>query len=304
MDNVDLNLIRGFDALLTEGSVTGAAERLHTSAPAMSRTLGRLRRVFGDPLFVRAGRHLVPTARALELSSEVRTIAARARALFEPPQDADPATAVRAFDLQISDALSMTFTPALLQDLRSSAPGLTVRLHPESMEAVPALREGLIDLEIGDVSRHEREIEVEALAADVFVAAVHRGHPLSTSAHVTPEQFAAADHVAISRSGRAYGPIDAHLAELGLRRRVVAVVPTFAESLHLAQRAGLVCMCPAVLGRRAAEALELTTFPIPLTLPAADIGMAWHPRNTHDRLHRWLRTRVHAVMARESASEI
>ncbi|MEU9924879.1 LysR substrate-binding domain-containing protein [Streptomyces griseoluteus] len=144
---------------------------------------------------------------------------------------------------------------------------------------------------------------LEALAADVFVAAVHRSHPLSTSPHVTPEQFAAADHVAISRSGRAYGPIDAHLAELGLRRRVVAVVPTFAESLHLARRAGLVCMCPAVLGRQAAEDLELTTFPIPLTLPAADIGMAWHPRNAHDRLHRWLRTRVQAMMARELASE-
>jgi len=301
VDHIDLNLIRAFDALLAEGSVSGAADRLHTSAPAMSRTLGRLRRAFGDPLFVRAGRNLVPTPRALELDGEVRAVAARARALFEPSQRADPATVVRTVNLQITDALSMTFTPALFEDLRGAAPGLTVRLHPESTEDLPALRDGLIDLEVGDVGRHEREIHVEALAADVFVGAVRHGHPLAGASTVTPEDFAAADHVAVSRSGRAYGPIDAHLADLGLRRHVVAIVPAFAESLYLAREAGLVCMIPAVLGRRAAETLGLTTFPIPLGLPAADVGMAWHPRSDNDQIHRWLRARVRAVMARETA---
>ncbi|MFJ8928015.1 LysR substrate-binding domain-containing protein [Streptomyces sp. NPDC102364] len=164
----------------------------------MSRTLGRLRRLFGGSALCSRRTHLVPTARALELGGEVRAIAARAGGLFEPPQVTDPATAVRIFDLQISDAMSMPFTPALLEDLWDSVPGLTVQLHPESTEAVPALREALVDLEIGDISRHEREIQVQALAMDVFVAAVHRTHPLSTPPLVTPEQFAAAAHVTIS----------------------------------------------------------------------------------------------------------
>lgn len=58
---LDLNLLVALDVLLEEQSVQGAAHRLHLSEPAMSRTLGRIRKALGDPVLVRAGRKMVPT---------------------------------------------------------------------------------------------------------------------------------------------------------------------------------------------------------------------------------------------------
>ncbi|OLF14735.1 LysR family transcriptional regulator [Actinophytocola xanthii] len=297
MDHVDLNLIEALDVLLTESSVTKAAARLNTSAPAMSRTLARLRRAFDDPLLVRAGRDLVPTPRALELRGEVHAVAARARALFAPSNTADPRTAVRMFDLQVTDMLATTFIPSLIDDLRIEAPGISLRLRPESIEDTPALREGLVDLEIGIIRPGEPEIRSTTLVTETLVGAVRPDHPLARTKTVSPQRFAAADHIVMSRRGRVHGPIDERLGDLGLRRRVVAVVPTFASALFLARETDVVCVAPARLGRPMLDTLGLRTFPIPLALPSLAIGMAWHPRNHNDRTHQLLRERTRHIMA-------
>ncbi|MFL6118719.1 LysR family transcriptional regulator [Actinophytocola sp.] len=297
MDHADLNLIEALDVLLTESSVTKAAARLNTSAPAMSRTLARLRRAFDDPLLVRAGRDLVPTPRALELRGEVHAVATRARALFAPSDTADPRTAVRMFDLQVNDMLSTTFIPSLIDDLRIQAPGISLRLRPENLEDTPALREGLVDLEIGIIRPGEPEIRSETLVTETLIGAVRPDHPLARAKTVTPQRFAAADHIVMSRRGRAHGPIDEQLADLGLRRPVAAVVPTFASALFLARATDVVCVAPARLGRPMLDTLGLHTFPIPLALPSLTIGMAWHPRNHHDRTHQLLRERTRHIMA-------
>lgn len=302
MDYVDLNLIEALDALLAENSVTKAAARLHTSAPAMSRALARLRRAFDDPLLVRAGRDLVPTPRALELRGEVHAVATRARALFAPSNAADPRTAVRMFDLQVTDMLSTTFIPSLIDDLRIQAPGISLRLRPENLEDTPALREGLLDLEIGSIRPGDPEIHLETLLTEALIAVVRPDHPLARTTTVTPELFAAADHIVVSRRGRAHGPVDERLADLGLRRRVVAVVPTFAGALFLARATDVVCVAPARLGRPMLDMLGLRTFAIPLALPPVTIGMAWHPRNHHDRTHRLLRERTRHIMAAAAAT--
>jgi DNA-binding transcriptional LysR family regulator len=296
MDHVDLNLIEALDALLAENSVTKAAARLHTSAPAMSRSLARLRRVFGDPLLVRAGRDLVPTPRALELRGEAHAVATRARAMFAPSKAADPRTAVRMFDLQVTDMLSTTFIPSLIDDLRVQAPGISLRLRPENLEDTPALREGLVDLELGIIRPGDPEIRAEPLLAETLIGAVRTEHPLAAMKTVTPQRFAAADHVVVSRRGRVHGPIDEQLAGLGLHRRVVAVVPTFSSALFLARATDVVCIAPAGLGRPMLDALGLRTFPMPVALPSLTISMAWHPRNDHDATHRLLRERTRHLM--------
>ncbi|MEU4192434.1 LysR family transcriptional regulator [Kribbella sp. NPDC026611] len=296
MDYVDLNLVEALDALLAENSVTKAAERLHTSPPAMSRALARLRRAFGDPLLVRAGRELVPTPRALELRGEVHAVASRARALFAQSNTTDPRTTVRTFDLQISDILSTTFVPALIDDLRVQAPGISLRLRPESLQDTPALREGGVDLEIGAVRPVDPEIRSETLLTETLIGVARPDHPWARVKTVTPRRFAAADHVVVSRRGRAYGPIDEQLAGLGLSRRVVAVVPSVATALFLARETDVVSVAPHRLGQSLLSTLGLRSFPIPLELPPLTIGMAWHPRNHHDRAHQLLRERTRHIM--------
>lgn len=292
-----MNLVVALDALLTESSVTAAAERLHTSAPTMSRTLARLRRILDDPLLVRAGRDLVPTPRALELRGEVRAVTERARALFAPAPAADPASIVRTFDLQVSDMFATTVMARLVDDVRAQAPGITLRFRPDTLEDTPALREGLVDLEVGVLGRADPEIRGETLLTESLVGVVRAGHPLASARTVTARAFAAADHVAVSRRGRPRGPIDEVLADLGLHRRVTAVVPTYAASLFLARETDVVCLVPATTGRGTLDVLGLRAFDLPFPFPPLALGMAWHPRNDRDRPHRWLRDRVRDVFA-------
>ncbi|MFF7455833.1 LysR family transcriptional regulator [Kitasatospora sp. NPDC008115] len=296
MPDLDLNLLVALDALLEEGSVTGAAERLHTSAPAMSRTLGRLRRVLGDPLLVRAGRGLVPTPRAVELRSEVRSLVSRGQALLIPPSAAEPAELNRRFTLQTGDILLTTIGATLLAAVRTQAPSVTLRFLGDDLEGTSAMRDGLIDLEVGVTDHLDPETRTEPLTTTRLVGIARTGHPLGDGTPPTAEEFAAADHLTVSRHGRGPGQVDQRLAQLGLSRRVVASVPSYPAALFLLRDTDLVGLAPARLGNPAAEALGLTTFPLPLDLPDVVLSMAWHPRNDQDAGHRWLRDMVRGAV--------
>ncbi|WUG08912.1 LysR family transcriptional regulator [Streptomyces sp. NBC_00466] len=299
---IDANLAVALDALLTEQSVTRAAARLHTSPAAMSRTLARLRRTLQDPLLVRAGQTMVPTPRAQALREEVAAVVSRLGALLAPGAGADLATLRTTFTLQMADLVGAALTPELLRLARQDAPGISLRIRAEEMEAGPALRDGRIDLEIGSIGHVDPETHVEELVTFRMAAAVRPGHPL-TEQSLTPARLAAAEHVTVSRRGRFTGPLDTALAEHGLRRRVTAVLPSHLAAMMLAARSDVVCLVPTALPGAApspltdaATVLGLNVLDIPLPLPPLTIGMAWHPRHAADGAHRWLRDAIRLAL--------
>lgn len=293
MENLDLNLLIALDALLDTGSVTLAAERLHSSPPAVSRSLGRLRRALGDPLLVRAGRNLVLTPRAVELRGEVAGLLQHARALLTPHGGPDPAALERVFAIQAADAVLAGIVGPLLATVRAEAPGIVLRFLPDSLEGTPALRDGRVDLEIGVIDHADPETIVEPLAEVAMLGIAAAGHPFTTGP-VTPEMYAAAEHLSVSRRGRLRGPIDERLAGLGLSRRVVATVPNYAEAMIAVRDSELVCHTPGFPDTSISAGTA--TFRIPLDLPSAEIAMAWHPRHHADSAHSWLRARVRATV--------
>lgn len=301
--NLDANLAVALDALLTEQSVTRAAERLRTSPAAMSRTLARLRRVLQDPLLVRAGQAMVPTPRAEALRDEAAAVVRGLEALLTPSGEIDLTALRRTFTVQASDLVGATLTPGLLGLARRQAPGVSLRVLAEEWEAGPALREGRIDLEVGAIDHVDPETRVEELVTLRMAAGVRAGHPLAEGT-LTPARLAAAEHVAASRRGRFSGPLDAALAERGLSRRVSAVLPGHLAAMALAAVGDVVCLVPTALPGGppsplgdAARALGLRLLDIPLLLPPLTIGMAWHPRHTADGAHRWLRGAVREVFS-------
>ncbi|MFD5087278.1 LysR family transcriptional regulator [Kitasatospora sp. NPDC058406] len=300
MPDLDLNLLVALDALLDEGSVTGAAERLHTSAPAMSRTLGRLRRVLGDPILVRAGRGLVPTPRAVELRAEVRALVSRGQALLVPHTATEPAQLNRRFTLQTGDVLLTAIGSTLVETVRAQAPAVTLRFLGEHLEGTTAMRDGVVDLEVGVIDHLDPETRTEPLTTTGLVGVARTGHPLTVGPPPTAREFANADHLAVSRHGRGPGPVDQRLADVGLSRRVVTIVPSFTAALFLLRETELVGLAPARLGGAAATALGLTTFPLPVELPEVVLSMAWHPRNDQDAGHRWLRELVRGVVTSQA----
>ncbi|MGY0235761.1 LysR family transcriptional regulator [Longispora urticae] len=294
--HLDLNLLIALDALLEEESVGGAAARLHLSAPAMSRTLGRIRRALGDPVLVRAGRTMVPTPRAVALRAEVRALVRRAQAVLAPEGEPDLSTLDRTFTVQANDAVVASIGGPLLAAAYAAAPHVTLRMRAEAPADTADLREGRVDLEIGVIGEPGPEIRREFLLADRIMGVVRAGHPLA-SGRMTPARFAAGLHLVTSRRGRLSGPIDTALAELGLTRRVLAAAPTYATSLMLLPGTDLVGSIAGRLCRPAVAALGLVTFPLPLELPALEISQAWHPRYDADGAHRWLRGLVAQVFA-------
>lgn len=293
MPGPDLNLLYTLDALLSEGSVAGAARRLRLSPSAMSRALARLRQTTGDPLLVRSGRGLVATPRALELRQRMELLVAEAQAVLRPVEKLDLAQLERVFTLRTGDGFVDTFGAALIARITAQAPGVRLRFVGKSERGQALLRHGDVDLETGVVSATDGpEMRTMALFHDRFVGVVRHGHPLATG-EITAERYAEGGHVLVSRRGQERGLVDDALAALGLQRRIVAMVGGFSAALALVRASDLVTAVPE--RHTTVPRAGLHTFPLPVSLVPLTVSMLWHPRLDADAGHRWLRDCVRAV---------
>jgi DNA-binding transcriptional LysR family regulator len=301
MQGVDLNLLVALDALLAERSVTGAARRLGLSPSAMSRTLARLRSATGDPLLVQAGRALVPTPYAEELAGRVPALARDAQAVLRPPAGRlDLAALERTFTLRAGEGFVDLLSAPLAAALLKAAPGVRLRFAPKPDKDAQPLRDGSIDLEIGVVGPSAPEVRTQLLFRDRFIGVCRAGHPLLAGEGPTAERYAACRHVVASRRGQAQGPVDDALAQLGLKRAVVLVVPAYTSALQVAYTSDLVALAPRLslgnaLTRHGAADAGLQGFDLPVPTPEIAIAAQWHPRMDGDPAHRWLRQTVAAV---------
>ena len=289
----DLNRLVTLDAVLSEGSVVGAAKRLRLSPSAMSRALARLRETTGDPLLVRAGRGLVPTPRAVELREQVSRLVQDAVVVLRPAQQLDMRQLSRTFNLRTREGFVENFGPALIARAAAEAPGVRLCFLQKTDKESGALRDGSVDLETGVIGKATSpEIRVQALYRDRFIGVVREGHPLAAG-KVTAARYAAASHVAVSRPGLVKGPIDEALGALGLERGVATVVAGFSAALALARGSELVASVPERHTGNLRAGLH--SFPLPFAAPEITVSMLWHPRLDADPAHRWLRGIVRDV---------
>jgi DNA-binding transcriptional LysR family regulator len=295
MTTPDLNLLFTLDVLLAEGSVARAAQRLRLSPSAMSRALARLRETTGDPLFVRAGRGLVPTPRALELREKVSQLVQDAEATLRPVGKLDLKQLVRTFTLRTSEGFVENFGPALIDRIGKEAPGVRLRFMQKPDKDSTLLREGTVDLETGVVDKTTSpEVRAQALFRDRLIGGVRLGHPLSRG-KITPARYAAGRHICVSRQGLDKGPIDDSLEPLGLKREVVVIVGGFSTALGLARASDLIANVPERHTGNLRAGMH--SFPIPFPTPEFTVSLLWHPRLDSDPAHRWLRSHVRDVCA-------
>jgi DNA-binding transcriptional LysR family regulator len=296
LSTTDLNLLVAFDALVSEGNVTRAAERVGLTQPAMSHALGRLRKLVGDPLFVRTPAGMVPTARALDLVQPIRgALGAIDRALHQVPSF-DPASARRPFTLASVDFGSLVVVPPLLSRLRALAPGVDLQVRQLRMDAIEQqLSEGEVDLAVGVLYDPDDAWMVSRrVFTDRFVCIARRDHPVVQGA-LSLEQFLAVDHALISPRGRRGGPVDTALARLGKKRRVALVIPHFLAAPIVIARSDLVLTLPERIARDFAAMLSLQVVEPPLEVPGFSVSAFWHERQAQDPAHAWFRGVVQEV---------
>jgi len=283
---MDLNLLVALDALIEHRSVARAAEQLQLTPPAVSRTLGRLRSATGDDILVRDGRTMTPTPRALALQEEVQDLVRRAAAVLTPVRALDLDALQRHFTMRGNEDLLALLAPGLVGRVAVAAPGVDLRLLVEDTMDADELARGRADIELGGDEPTSPALRSQVVGHDELVVAVAVGHPLTKVDAFEAGTFAAADHVSVSRRGRLHGPLDEELATKGLRRRVVAAVPSTAVALEVVRATSAVAVVPRRLAR---DATGVVTLSVPLSTPSLPIVVSWHRRHDSDPAHAWLR---------------
>src|SRR5574343_275659 len=284
---LDLNLLKAFDALMDERNVTRAAQRLALTQPAVSGMLVRLREAFGDPLFVRASRGVVPTARAEALAPAVRQLLQDVTALLQPAVF-DPATTALTLTVAATDYALRAVGLPWMAALRARAPGLRVAVQPISdIRIAGQLARGEVDLALTTPAMAPPELRTRALFDERYVCVARAGHPALAAGPCTLERFCAEDHALVSYGGDPFeGATDRALAAMGRRRLVVASVGSFLMLPELLRRTDLIAVAPE---RLVAAESGLATCAPPLPVPGFTKVAVWHERHHHDPGQRWAR---------------
>lgn len=292
---IDLNLLVILDALLGEQHVTRAAERLHLSQPAVSHALARLRDLLGDPLLVRVGASLVPTARALELAGPLRETLVQVQALLAP-NAFDPASARRRFHLAMSDYGAALLLPGLVRLLRQEAPGIDLQISQASREGmVELLLNGDIDLAAGVFPDIPNELRCTQLFEEHYACLVDR-RTLEVDQMLNMALYLKRPHVLLEMRGSGTAEIERALTAIHQRRHVAISLPHWSVAPQLIAGTDLI-LTVASRTLRSIDDPELVVVPPPFRLPSFAFVLAWHKRRDGDQALNWLSQQMARVLA-------
>ncbi len=302
----DLNLLKVFDEVMAERSLTKAAKRLALTQPAVSNALRRLREAWGDELLVRKGRTLQPSARALEIWPNVREALVSLQSALAPSVF-DPATADNSFVLAMADATAAELLPGLVAVLAEEAPGVSLRVLPlTTRDPRKLLDEGQADLAIGhfpvalaDLTARAQQGETvsflhQRLFQGEYVCVMREGHPFA-SGPLSLNRYCSARHLLVSFSGHAFGFVDEALALQGRARRIVLTVNQFFTASKVVAHSDLLTVLPRHFIGVTGFSEQLVQRELPLEMPVVQVDSVWHHRQNGNSAHAWLRTKVMAL---------
>lgn len=293
---IDLNLLVILDALLGEQHVTRAAERLHLSQPAVSHALARLRDLLGDPLLVRAGAGLVPTARALELAAPLAETLAQVQSLLAP-NTFDPSSARRAFRLAMSDYGAAIILPGLIRTLRKEAPGIDLQISHASREGmVEGLLNGDIDLAAGVLPELPGELRSSPLFEERYVCLLDR-QSLPEDGQLDLPTYLSRPHVLLEMRGSGTPEIERTLTALRERRRVAISLPHWSVAPRFISGTDLI-LTVASRALNEVDDESLIVVPPPFEIAPFTFVSAWHKRRGGDQALNWLNRRIEQGIVR------
>jgi DNA-binding transcriptional LysR family regulator len=305
MSNLDLNLLRVLTALDEHRSVSAAAIRLQRSQPSVSAALGRLRKFFADPLFVRTGNRMHPTPRAVEIMGPVREVLSRIGMEIVAAPVFDPATTRQPIVLALSDVGEVVFLPALIAELRKVAPRAGVRsVSLPADDVANGLEDGTIDLALGyfpNLKRHN--FFQQALFADTFTCLIRADHPVK-SARLSLQQFLQLEHAVVRAESRTEEVIERFLVRRGIERRVALTTPHFASIPPIVERSDLLVTVPEPLARYfSTVSARIRCVRPPFDPPRIDLKQFWHRKFHHDARNGWLRALVCRLFQKSAARQ-
>ncbi|WP_397453343.1 LysR family transcriptional regulator [Pseudomonas sp. NA-150] len=291
---LDMNLLVIFEALMFERNLTRVAEKLFMGQPAVSAALGRLRDLFDDPLLIRNGRVMEPTARALSILKELQPAMDTISGAVSRAKDFDPASSCDLFRLGLSDDAEFGLFPPLLNKLREEAPNIIIVVRRTNFLLLPAmLASGEISVGVSyttDLPANAKRKKLRSIGVKVL-----RGD--SRPGPLTLDDFCERPHALVSFSGDLSGNIDLDLARVGRARRVVLAVPQFSGLRALLKGTDMVAAVPDYAACALVEDCALRADDPPFPIDESELSMVWSGVHDNDPAERWLRSRISEYMS-------
>lgn len=298
---LDLRHLRVFEVLLRERNLTHAAAVLDVNQPALSKTLASLRLYFADPLFIRVGHRMEPTAKALELESSVSGLLDEVTMLRTRHRPFDPRTSSRTFSFSVVDAGIIRLLPPLIRFLHEQAPAVLLRVVPFDIERLESsLESGSLDFAMGSFPSLTKRIRRQHLWSVTYVSIARKDHP-RLAAKPTLKAFAAEKHILVSAAGgHAHQLAERAIEHVIPANNITCRVPTFVTAAFLASQTDAVVTVPEAMAAVLARSLNLRLFPPPMKMPRVEVSQYWHERFHREPGSQWIR-RVFSSLFAESS---
>lgn len=304
---VDLNLLVAFDALITERSVSRAADKLGVTQPAVSHALKRLRHLFKDELLSRGPEGMTPTGRALSLHPGIQSVLADIRSIVSTGYVFDPATTSRTFRLSMSDAMSVEVLPLIVRRMRREAPNIDLVINTSGpQESCQRIANDEIDLAIGVFPHIPNDLRSRKLYRDTLLCVADKRNKRLKNGRLDLQAYLDAPHVTVARDRDSGVQVDEILDSMGVPRRIVVALPHYLSVLSLIRGTDLVAHTRRRLLSVFRMSSDLTVFPVPLSMkvPELEFLQVWHKRYEGDPGHRWLRDLVLNATHPKSVAEV
>jgi DNA-binding transcriptional LysR family regulator len=293
---IDLNLLVTFETLFEERSVTTAAQRLYLGQPAMSAALGRLRTLFGDELFIRVGREMQPTSKAIEIAPGIADALARIRQTIQSSQEFEPASDRRDLAIASADYMSFLVMPKLIAYCHQFAPNLNFRTIEFDKDNIGDLLEkGVVDLALGVFPNPPRQTICVPLFQEHFVGIARKNHPAMSQKPISLEVFVNLSHVLVTIRRDITGEIDRALAVHNLQRRIALTVPHVLILPSIIGSTDLVTAVPSRMANYFSRLDEIEFFELPIELQPWSVSMLWSKLTDKDDAICWLRQTIQTL---------
>jgi DNA-binding transcriptional LysR family regulator len=289
---LDLNLLVGFEAMIIERSVSGAARRARLSQPAMSNLLARLRKTFEDPLFERAGQRMIPTARARQLAAPIGDALNVIRKAISERPSFTPSTADVRYTIATTDYAEVVILPNLLRTIKRCAPKIALQMKRlKGIFDIPVAELDVCDFALGFFPLPLPPgggLNGTTLFQERFVGIISKRHPMARQKFGL-RQFLSLEHIRVNYSEEGPGLIGDALQKVGHRRKVGLIVPHLVTVPFLTAHSEMMGIVPLRLARILSPSLGLRIVELPLEMPPLTMSLVWHERHQQDAAHRWFR---------------
>ncbi|MFJ5410059.1 LysR family transcriptional regulator [Pectobacterium punjabense] len=298
---VDLNLLVTFLVLYRERSVSAAADKLHLGQPAVSGALARLRTLFDDPLFIRTGQVMSPTARADYLATQLSPVFEQLQSVLGEPEKFDPLTGSRAITLGMTDWVEIWLMPLLLKRLNATAPNLRINLvATDPFLDMERLENDSVDLVISVASPQAGWLKQRALLSSGFRALWHP-QQLALPSPVPLSVYSQQCHLLVTYRERAHGIVDDMLEKQEMTRTIHYTTPHFSALPGILQQTPSVATVPEKLATLWCQHYGLIDSPVPLDLPRYTLSALWHARQDSNPAIKWLYEQIVEMVAEQEA---